>query len=102
MVACDVIRVLTVGLMAVPGMPFWSLCALLFCTVLLGAPFSLARSALIPDVVSARQVATAPVAGNLTYQRARSSASPQAPRWLPPSGAIERWELTPFRSEYPL
>jgi hypothetical protein len=68
MVACDVIRVLTAGLIAVLGMPLWSLCTLLFSAVLFGAPFSSARSALIRDVVSAHQVATASVAGNITDQ----------------------------------
>jgi hypothetical protein len=51
MIACDVLRIGTVGLMAIPGMPFPALCALLFCTVLAGAPFSSARAALLPDVL---------------------------------------------------
>ncbi|HLN66203.1 MAG TPA: hypothetical protein VK280_02875 [Streptosporangiaceae bacterium] len=37
--------------MAIPGMPFALLCALLFCTVLASAPFSSARAALLPDVL---------------------------------------------------
>src|SRR5487761_1092479 len=49
MIGCDLARVATVGLMAVPGVPFWGLCTLLFGTVLLSAPFSSARSALVPD-----------------------------------------------------
>jgi hypothetical protein len=44
MIACDLIRVVTVGLIAVRGVPFSALCTLLFCTVLLSAPFSSARS----------------------------------------------------------
>jgi len=68
MIACDLVRVLTVGLMAVTGMPFWALCALLFGTVLLGAPFSAARSALIPDILSGIQVAVGSAAGNITHQ----------------------------------
>jgi hypothetical protein len=51
MIACDVLRIGTVGLMAIPGMPFPALCALLFCTVLAGAPFSSVRAALLPDVL---------------------------------------------------
>jgi MFS family permease len=51
MIVCDLLRVGTVGLMAVPGMPFAALCVLLFCTVLTGAPFSSARAALLPDVL---------------------------------------------------
>jgi MFS family permease len=56
MIACDVLRIGTVGLMAIPGMPFPALCALLFCTVLAVAPFSSARAALLPDVLPGRQV----------------------------------------------
>jgi MFS family permease len=50
MIACDVLGIGTVGLMAIPGMPFPALCALLFRTALAGAPFSSARAALLPDV----------------------------------------------------
>jgi len=34
MIACDVLRIGTVGLIAIPGRPFPALCALLCCTVL--------------------------------------------------------------------
>ena len=33
MIVCDLFRVGTVGLMAIPGLPFAALCVLLFCTV---------------------------------------------------------------------
>ena len=46
MIVCDVFWVGTVGLMAIPGIPFTLLCVLLFCTVLTGVPFSSARTAL--------------------------------------------------------
>ncbi|HTU08068.1 MAG TPA: MFS transporter, partial [Trebonia sp.] len=68
MIACDLIRMVTVGLMAVRGVPFWALCTLLFCTVLLGAPFSSARSALIPDILSENQLAMGSAIGNITHQ----------------------------------
>lgn len=67
-IACDLIRVLTVGLMAVRGEPFWALCALLFCTVLISAPFSSARSALIPDVLSPDQLPVGSAIGNIAHQ----------------------------------
>src|ERR1700761_2838438 len=51
MIACDLIRAGLVALMAIPSMPFAGLCGLLFLTVLLGAPFTSARSALLPDVL---------------------------------------------------
>jgi MFS family permease len=68
MIACDLIRVLTVGLMAIRGLPLWGLGALLFCTVLLGAPFSSARAALIPDILAPDQIRTGSAIGNITHQ----------------------------------
>jgi Major Facilitator Superfamily len=68
MIACDLIRMVTVGLMAVRGVPFRALCTLLFCTVLLSAPFSSARSALIPDIPSESQLAIGSAVGNITHQ----------------------------------
>jgi MFS family permease len=68
MVSCNVTRMATVGLMAVPSMPFWALCALLFCTVLLGAPFFSARAALLPDILPARHLAIGSAVANTIHQ----------------------------------
>ena len=68
MVICDLIRVGTVGLMAIHGMPFGAICTLLFITVLLGAPFSSARSALLPDVLSSEQLPVGSAIANITHQ----------------------------------
>jgi MFS family permease len=68
MIACDVLRLGTVGLMAVPGMPFPALCALLFCTVLAGAPFSSARAALLPDVLPGDMFVLGSAVGNISFQ----------------------------------
>jgi MFS family permease len=68
MVVCDLLRVGTVGLMAVGGMPFAALCVLLFFTVLLGAPFSSARSALLPDVLTPEQLPVGSAIANITHQ----------------------------------
>jgi MFS family permease len=68
MVACDVLRVGTVGLMAIPGLPLAALCMLLFCTVLTGAPFSSARTALLPDVLPGDKFVLGSAIGNITYQ----------------------------------
>jgi MFS family permease len=68
MITCDVLRVGTVGLMAVPGMPFAALCTLLFFTVLTGVPFSSARSALLPDVLPGDKFVLGSAIGNITYQ----------------------------------
>ncbi len=68
MIACDVFRAGTVGLMAIPGIPFAALCVLLFCTVLTGAPFSSARTALLPDVLPGDKFVLGSALGNITYQ----------------------------------
>ncbi len=68
MITCDLIRAVTVGLMAAPGMPFWGLCVLLFCTVLAGAPFSAARTALLPDILDGDCMAVGSALGNITHQ----------------------------------
>jgi MFS family permease len=68
MIVCDLIRAGTAGLMAIPRMPFGGLCVLLFCTVLLGAPFSSARSALMPDVLPGDKFVLGSAIGNITYQ----------------------------------
>jgi len=68
MIVCDLFRVGTVGLMAVPGLPFAALCALLFCTVLTGVPFSSARAALMPDVLPGDMFVLGSAIGNITYQ----------------------------------
>ena len=68
MIVCDLLRVATVGLMAIPGMPFAALCMLLFCTVLTGAPFSSARAALLPDVLPGDKFVLGSAIGNISYQ----------------------------------
>jgi len=68
MIACDLIRIVTVGLMTIRGVPLPALCALLFCTVLLGAPFSSARSALIPDILKEDQLGIGATIGNFAHQ----------------------------------
>lgn len=68
MIVCDLLRVATVGLMAIPGMPFAALSMLLFCTVLTGAPFSSARAALLPDVLPGDKFVLGSAIGNISYQ----------------------------------
>lgn len=51
MITLDLIRAGLVALMAVRGLPFAGLCVLFFSTVLLGTPFSSARSALLREVL---------------------------------------------------
>ena len=82
MIVCDLLRVVTVGLMAIPGMPFAALC-MLFCTVLAGTPFSSARAALLPDVLPGDKFVLAPRSAISATRRARSWGSSRARRWSP-------------------
>lgn len=52
MIVCDVLRCLLVLVMALPGMPVAALVALLVLVTLIGAPFSAARAAVYPDVLT--------------------------------------------------
>lgn len=51
MVGCDAARAVLVGGMAVPGVPLPVLCGLLVLVVLLGAPYTAARGALLPEML---------------------------------------------------
>jgi len=68
MIICDLLRAGTVGAMALPGMPFVPLCVLLFCTVLIGTPFTSARAALLPDVLPGDKFVLGSAIGNITFQ----------------------------------
>lgn len=68
MIVCDLIRVGTVGLMAIPSMPLAPLCVLLFLTVLTGAPFASARTALMPDVLPGDKLMIGSAVGGITFQ----------------------------------
>ena len=49
-------------------MPFPALCALPFCTVLAGAPFSSARAALLPDVLPGDMFVLGSAVGNINFR----------------------------------
>ena len=51
MIACDLIRVVLVAVMALSGVPIAVLVVLLFLVTLTGAPFLSARAALYPDIL---------------------------------------------------
>ncbi|MQA84126.1 MAG: MFS transporter [Streptosporangiales bacterium] len=71
MIVTDLIRALLVGLMAIPGTPFPVLCVLLFFTVLLSAPFSAARAAILPDVLPGDRYVLGSAVTNITNQAAQ-------------------------------
>ncbi|MEV5326968.1 MFS transporter [Nonomuraea fastidiosa] len=68
MLTCDLIRAALVAVMAVPGVPFWALCALVFLVVLLSAPFSAARAALLPEVLEGDAYVIGSALQNMTNQ----------------------------------
>ncbi|SDM23023.1 MFS-type transporter involved in bile tolerance, Atg22 family [Nonomuraea maritima] len=68
MLTCDMLRAALVAVMAVPGMPFWALCALVFLVVLLSAPFSAARAALLPEVLGGDAYVMGSALQNMTNQ----------------------------------
>ncbi|MDF5754508.1 MFS transporter [Spongiactinospora sp. TRM90649] len=68
MIWCDVVRAVLVALMAVPGMPFAVLCVLVFCVVLLSAPFSAARAALLPEILEDDRYVAGSALQNMTNQ----------------------------------
>ncbi|HTT54480.1 MAG TPA: MFS transporter [Streptosporangiaceae bacterium] len=52
MIGCDLSRAVLVGLMALPAMPIGVRVGLLFLVTMIGAPFTSARAALYPDILS--------------------------------------------------
>lgn len=68
MVVCDAARAGLMLVMAIPGMPIWSLCVLLFTTELLSPPFSAARAALMPDVLPGDRYVVGTAVNNITIQ----------------------------------
>jgi MFS family permease len=71
MIACDLIRGVLVLVMAIPGMPLAALVALLFVVTLTGAPFSSARAAIFPDVLSGDRYVMGTAVTVTTYQFAQ-------------------------------
>jgi MFS family permease len=52
MIACDLSRAVLVAVMALPGVPLGALVGLLFLVTLISAPFTSARAALYPEILS--------------------------------------------------
>jgi MFS family permease len=71
MIACDVIRGVIVLIMAIPGVPLAAMVTLLFLVTLAGAPFSSARAAIFPDVLSGDQYVMGTAVALTTYQFAQ-------------------------------
>ena len=71
MIACDIARAAIVLVMAVPGMPLVALVALLFVVTLVGAPFTSARAAIYPDVLTGERYVMGTAVTLTTYQFAQ-------------------------------
>jgi MFS family permease len=71
MIACDLIRCALVLLMAVPGMSLVAMVALLFVVTLISAPFTAARAAIFPDVLSGDRYVMGTAVTLTTYQFAQ-------------------------------
>jgi MFS family permease len=68
MIVCDVARAVILALMAIRHMPFPALCALIFLAVLLGAPFTAARAALLSEVLPGDMYVVGSAINNITHQ----------------------------------
>jgi len=66
MVVCDVVRGVLLCAMALPGVPLWALCALLFLAELASPPFRAARAALMPDVLPGDRYVVGTAVNNIT------------------------------------
>lgn len=71
MIVCDLVRACLVALMAVPGTSFTVLCVLVFWVVLLSAPFSAARAALLPELLEGDRYVAGSALQNMTNQGAQ-------------------------------
>jgi MFS family permease len=71
MIACDLIRCVLVLVMAIPGAPLAGLVALLFLVTLVGAPFTSARAAIYPDVLTGERYVMGTAVTVTTYQFAQ-------------------------------
>ena len=68
MVACDLLRAVLVAVMAVPGVPLAVLVCLLVVVTAVGAPFTAARAALYPDILSGDRFVLGNAITLTTYQ----------------------------------
>ncbi len=71
MIACDLARAVLVLVMAIPGMPIAAMVALLFVVTFVGAPFTSARAAVYPDVLTGDSYAIGTAVTLTTYQFAQ-------------------------------
>ncbi len=71
MIACDLVRCALVLAMIIPGTPLAVLVTLLFVVTLVGAPFTSARAAILPDVLAGDRYVMGTAVTLTTYQFAQ-------------------------------
>ena len=71
MIACDLARCALVLVMAIPGLPLAGLVTLLFLVTLVGAPFTSARAAVYPDVLTGERYVMGTAVTLTTFQFAQ-------------------------------
>jgi len=71
MVGCDIVRIVLVLAMTVPGVPVALLVALLFAVTMAGVPFTSARAAIYPDVLAGELYVLGTATTLTTYQFAQ-------------------------------
>jgi MFS family permease len=71
MITCDLVRCGLVLIMAIPGVPLSWLVTLLFLVTLVGAPFTSARAAVYPDVLTGERYVLGTAVTVTTYQFAQ-------------------------------
>jgi predicted MFS family arabinose efflux permease len=71
MIGCDLVRLLLVLVMTVPGLPLAGLVALLFVVTMLSAPFNSARAALYPEILAGERYAVGTAVTLTTSQLAQ-------------------------------
>ncbi|MBV9092748.1 MAG: MFS transporter [Streptosporangiaceae bacterium] len=71
MIACDLVRLVLVLVMAIRGMPLAAMVGLLFLVTLIGAPFTSARAAIYPDVLVGDRYVLGTAVTLTTYQFAQ-------------------------------
>ena len=71
MIACDLVSVALVVVMALPGMPLWVVCVAMAGVAMVGGPFKAARLALLPEVLNGEAYVGALALRSMTIQIAQ-------------------------------
>jgi MFS family permease len=71
MIGCDVVRLLLVLVMTIPGVPLAGLVALLFVVTMLSAPFNSARAAMYPEILAGERYTVGTAVTLTTFQLAQ-------------------------------